>query len=85
MLILSLAGSVYLLLLTKLSFAIHAVLLMNPVNLLQVEQFLPGAVAADAFPVLPARGLHAGLAQAKLALRPLQPVPQNIQCMYSTC
>jgi hypothetical protein len=56
-------------------------LLLN-LNLLQVEQFLPGAVAADAFPVLPARGLHAGLAQAQLALRPLQPVPQNIQCMY---
>jgi hypothetical protein len=65
----------------NLSFAVHAEL---SVNLLQVEQFLPGAVAADAVPVLPARGLHAGLAQAQLALRTLQPVPQNIQCMYIT-
>jgi hypothetical protein len=63
----------------NLSFAVHAKI---SVNIHQVEQFLPGAVAADAVPVLPARGLHAGLAQAQLALRPLQPVPQNIQCMY---
>jgi hypothetical protein len=79
MLILNLADTLYLLLLfkKKLSFVVHAELLLN-LNLLQVEQFLPGAVAADAVPVLPARGLHAGLAQAQLALRPFQPVPQNI-------
>jgi hypothetical protein len=48
----------------------------------QVEQLLPGAAAGDAVSVHPPRRVHAGLAQTQLALRPLQPTQQNLQCNF---